>query len=245
MSATYLCTFREQAGQRRVPITALALLALHRGRAVSQPAPTTAHHRPTPAAPSSINSLSERFMRPIGPAPRIPSSFSLAAARRGPNAGVGAVTSQGSSARPRVPLRRRAAGSGWRPRRRPPNPSPAPRAVRRPWAAAVAGGGAGSAGGERTKRAESTEPRLGQVSPCRLGRRGGTLGAGRELAGGQRDCTVPPLLAATGRGVRAAGASPCGGRARCPLPLARGPRGLSRKGRGFLYPSCRLLIGCV
>lgn len=186
MSATYLCTFREQAGQRRVPITALALLALHRGRAVSQPAPTTAHHRPTPAAPSSINSLSERFMRPIGPAPRIPSSFSLAAARRGPNAGVGAVTSQGSSARPRVPLRRRAAGSGWRPRRRPPNPSPAPRAVRRPWAAAVAGGGAGSAGGERTKRAESTEPRLGQVSPCRLGRRGGTLGAGRELAGGQR-----------------------------------------------------------
>lgn len=36
------------------------------------------------------------------------------------------------------------------------------RAVRRLWAAAVAGGGAGSAGGERTKGAESLQPRPGQ-----------------------------------------------------------------------------------
>lgn len=152
---------------------------------------------------------------------------------------------KGSSARPRVPLRRRAAGSGWRPRRRRPTPSPAPRAVRRLWAAAVAGGGAGSAGGERTKGAESLQPRPGQVSPRRLGRgtrpiraAKGTPGVGREPAGGQRGSAVPPFFVAGGgeRGLPAPRCAEIGRGPQHPLPLARGPPGLSRKGHGLLLP---------
>lgn len=99
MSGTYLRIFREQPGQHRVPITALVLLAQNRGCAVSQPTPTTASS-PTDTSSIERSFLSEQFMRPMAPpparpAPRIPSSFSLAAAGSGPNAGVGEVTSQG------------------------------------------------------------------------------------------------------------------------------------------------------
>lgn len=133
-----------------------------------------------------------------------------------------------------------------------PSPHPLPRAPR--CQAALGSGGGRRRGRERGRRTykEGGEPGAAPPGSGQSASAGsetrpiraveGTPGGGRELAGGQRDSAVPPLLAATGRGARAAGALPCRrSGAAPPAPRARPPGAFEERAR----PSFRLLIGCV